>query len=118
LTSKDDALDVLDRVDLSNRYQLGLGRVETRDITGDGFDELILEAAAGDHSDLLVYSLSAGFFDKVVDLFSRLDHGAEHWTQKLDLARTLRERGNRFCFVKTSQNHVSHPCYPPFFGRQ
>jgi hypothetical protein len=122
LTWMDDNLVVLDREDLFYGYQLGLRRLEVQDLTGDGFDELLLEATTAEsrcgYSYLLIYSLSGGFFDKVLLVCSQVDCGQERWRLDLDIRRTVRERGKRFCFVKTSQNKVSRLCYPSMARRQ
>jgi hypothetical protein len=95
-------------------------------VTGASEEELVIESDYGDAtrfgSDLRVFNLAHGHFLELVDVPSRVYIAvkAEAWTQSLDIARTLAQQGDRFCFVKTvyaaeqrwfATPLVTKPCY-------
>jgi hypothetical protein len=81
-------------------------RIDVGDFDGDGVNELIIESDWGGAgtigSSLLVFDLSHGGFEEILDTTSRLQHAGEDWyTQVLDVDRTRQRRGAEFCFTKT-----------------
>jgi hypothetical protein len=72
-------------------------------------------------SDLLVFDLSEGRLDEVLNTESRLQYMTDDWdTQTLDLSRTRENHGQRFCFSKMTlfeegkafrPPRVTRPCY-------
>ena len=94
-------------------------------------DTLLVESDSGGGTAadviLKVFDLSRGKLEEILNTFSRMDndaydeeHHTEHYTQILNLPRTWRSHGNRFCFVKTltfendrrlNPPRVTHPCY-------
>ena len=103
--------------------------VQLVDLTGDGVPELLIESDVGDAlrtaSLLYVYDLSEGDFHQLLAKPTRWHGEPEEdtvWTQTLDIPRTLREHGKRFCFEKTlyadsgkwfPSPRINRPCYPP-----
>ena len=103
-----------------------LERIELTRVTGASDDELVVESDSGNEtrfaSDLRVFNLTGGHFAELLNVPSRVYIAvkAEAWTQELDIRRTLTERGDRFCFVKTvyaaeqrwfATPLVTRPCY-------
>ena len=90
-----------------------------------GADELVVESDSGGAgtvaSDLLVFDLSKGRLDEVLNTASRMQYMTDDWyTQTLDLRRTRQSHGQRFCFSKTTlfesgkafrSPQVTRPCY-------
>jgi len=89
------------------------------DLTGDGFDELLVESdwgGAGTRvNELHVFDLRRGHFDEILAEYSSIQSDEETYTQKLDVARTRLNRGALFCFIKSSGSgkrvRISTPCY-------
>ena len=95
------------------------------DLTGDGVDELVVESDFGGAgvggTSVQVFDLNNGHFQELLNTDSALeDSDQEGFTQTLDIGATVRSRGQRFCFSKTTlfekgrwfkSPQVSHPCY-------
>jgi len=95
------------------------------DLTGDGFDELLVESdwgGAGTRvNELHVFDLRRGHFDEVLAGYSSIDSSDEEgFSQKLDVPRTRQSHGQQFCFEKSlrfengvtfSKPKLSRPCY-------
>jgi hypothetical protein len=104
--------------------------IQLVDLTGDGTPELLIESDTGDGvrtaSLLYIYDLSEGnlhqLFTTQTRWYSEPGEQDEVWTQRLDVPRTLRVRGKRFCFEKIlyadsgkwfTTPKVRRPCYAP-----
>lgn len=118
--------EIAERYPLETAKHHHLERIEVTRVTGASDDELVIESDSGDESrfgsDLRVFHLASGHFLELLNVPSRVYIAvkAEAWTQDLDIAKTLMQRGERFCFVKTlyaaeqrwlSTPLVSRPCY-------
>lgn len=127
LTGEGEARDVLEMKVLDTFRHYAFQSIQLVDLTGDGIAELAIESDTGDgvqtSSNLLIYDLAEGHFRRLVAVPTRwvLEPNEDQvWTQTLDVTRTLREHGKRFCFEKTvyadsgkklSSPRVSRPCY-------
>ncbi len=110
----------------ARRHHL-LNSIAIGDWSGDGRKELAVESDSGDvermESRLHVFDLSRGYFFETLNVPTRMKIAvrAEQWTQTLDIARTLDQHGEQFCFEKTvyaaglrmlTPPEVTEPCYP------
>jgi hypothetical protein len=99
--------EIKERYLLSTAKHHHLEAIQLARVTGASDDELVIESDAGDGnrfaSDLRVFNLAGGRFQELLNVPSRVYIAlkAEAWTQSLDIARTLTQQGDRFCFVKT-----------------
>jgi hypothetical protein len=110
---------------LETVHHHSLQGIRLLDLTGDGAYELVIESNAGGAgtagSHLLVFDLSEGRLDEVLNTESRMQYMTSDWyTQTLDLRRTRDSHGQRFCFAKTTlfeageafrPPRVTRPCY-------
>lgn len=110
---------------LATVHHHSLQGIRLLDLTGVGADELVIESNFGGAettgSVLLVFDLSKGRLDEVLDTESRIQYMTDDWyTQTLDLSRTRESHGQRFCFSKTTlveagkvfrTPRVTRPCY-------
>lgn len=72
-------------------------------------------------SSLLIFDLSRGSFEEILETTSRVQYLTQDWfTQVLDVNRTRPRRGAEFCFTKTvlfemgkayHPARVTKPCY-------
>lgn len=93
---------------LETMHHSRLQDVSMLDLTGDGVDELLVDSHTGGAgtvmSNVLVFGVVEGQLHLLVDVPSRLQsglEGMEQFTQVLDVAETVQQRGERFCFAKT-----------------
>lgn len=120
-----DAWRVTENRDLDTQHHAGLERVELTDVSGDGTDDLLIESDWGGAgtagSSLLIFSLQEGRLTQELEVVSRMEGLDESFTQPLDLGRTRKTQGKRFCFTKTDlgsngqlyrDRPISRPCYP------
>lgn len=110
---------------LETVHHHSLQGIRLLDLTGERADDLIIESNAGGAgtvvSDLLIFDLSKGRLDEVLNTESRMQHMTDDWyTQTLDLSRTRESHGQRFCFSETTlfeagkafrPPRVTRPCY-------
>jgi len=110
---------------LETTHHSSIQRIELVDLVGAGTDELVIESSYGGAgtagSSLQVFDLSQGRFDELLDTNSRLEYqDLEGYTQVLDVERTVHNRGQLFCVLKSTlfENgkwfdppRVSRPCY-------
>lgn len=110
---------------LKTVHRDSLQGIRLLDVTGEGADELVVESNSGGAgtagSDLLVFDISKGRLDEVLNTESRMQYMTDDWyTQTLDLSRTRESHGQRFCFSKTTlfeagkafrPPQVTRPCY-------
>jgi len=95
------------------------------DLTGDGVDELVVESDFGGAetwgTTLTVFDLTQAKFNEIFSTTSRIGFSTDDmYKQVLDVPRTIQQRGERFCFTKTTMveatevfrpPRVSRPCY-------
>lgn len=112
-------------VSAGNVHHSSLQGIRLLDLTGEGANELVIESDSGGAgtagSDLLVFDLSKGRLDEVLNTESRMQYLTDDWyTQTLDLSRTRESHGQQFCFSKTTlfeagkafrPPRVTRPCY-------
>ena len=110
---------------LETVHHHSLQGIRLLDLTGEGAHELVIESNSGGAgtaaSDLLVFDLSKGHLDEVLNTETRMQHMTDYWyTQTMNLSRTRQSHGQRFCFSKTTlfeagkafrPPRVSRPCY-------
>jgi hypothetical protein len=135
LTGEGTEREVLEITVLDAWRHYAFQSVQLVDLTGDGIPELAIESDSGDgvqtSSHLYIYDLSEGYLHRLFTTTTRWHSEPDEvrvaaeddvWTQTLDVARTLHERGKRFCFEKTAyadsgkwfpSPKVSRPCYAP-----
>ncbi len=115
---------------LETTHHSSLQSVRLMDLTAEGSKELVIESNSGGagtiESDLLVFDLSKGRINEVLNTPSRMQYMTDDWyTQTLDLSRTRESHGQRFCFVKTTlfesgkglqPPRVTCPCYQRGYG--
>lgn len=124
-----DGWEVRERLTLETIRHRQLESVAWLNLTGTGYEELVVESDSGSPtedrfgSDLHIFNLTLGRFQELLEVPSR-SHAtatADTWTQTLDVPSTLRSHGGRFCFVKIvyAAGHrwlrtpqVSQACYP------
>jgi hypothetical protein len=120
-------LQVAERFLLDPQKHESLQNVQLADLTGDGSQELIVESDFGEPqsngSTILIFDLSQGRLDQVLEHASRMVStvlGEEVYKQDLDVSRTLRMKGEQFCFTRTVYGEeakwfpspkVTRPCY-------
>jgi len=129
LTGEGEHRELLESKLLDTFRHYAVQSIQLVDLTGDGIPELAIESDSGNavqtSSHLYVYDLSEGYFHQLLRIPTRWHSEPEDdtvWTQTLDIPRTLREGGKRFCFEKTvladsgkwfPSARVSRPCYKP-----
>jgi hypothetical protein len=129
LTGEGKDREVLEITALDTWRHYAFQSVQLVDLTGDGIPELAIESDTGNGvrtaSVLSIYDLSEGSFHQLYRAPTRWHSEMEEdtvWTQTLDIPRTLREHGKRFCFEKTvyadsgkwfPSPKVTRPCYAP-----
>jgi hypothetical protein len=110
---------------LETVHHHSLQGIRLLDLTGVGANQLVIESNSGGAgtagSNLLVFDLTNGRLDEVLDTESRMQYMTDDWyTQTLDLSRTREGHGQRFCFSKTTlfeagkafrPPRVTRPCY-------
>lgn len=107
---------------LPTQHHNGVQSVRLADVTGDGFEELLLEADIGGagavFSVLSIFRLSKGKLEKWFEapvLASHFEEG--EYQQTLDIARTRSGRGARVCFTKTTWREGRRRFEPPRVSR-
>jgi hypothetical protein len=120
---------ILERKTLDTAQHQQLESVWWCNLTGSGYEELLIESDSGEGtsvrfgSDLYIFDLTTGRFKELLRVPSRIEimSTAGAWTQTLDVARTRLQHGERFCFTKTvlAADHEWFPeprpapvCYP------
>lgn len=108
---------VRDKYLLETTHHGGIEGVRLADFKGDRANELIIESDWGGAgtigSSLLVFDLSHGEFEEILDTTSRVQYEDQDWyTQVLDIDRTLQHRGAEFCFTKTVLFEMGRPYHP------
>jgi hypothetical protein len=117
--------DLRDQYLLETMHHSSLQRVELLDLTGDGVGELVIESNFGGAgtwgTSLQVFDLTHGRFNELLLTDSRLEYmDQERYTKSLDVDRTLRSHGQRFCFTNTilleegkafKPPRLESPCY-------
>ncbi len=127
LVREDGKLHVTQRFLLDAAKHEALQNVQLADLTGDGWQELVVESDFGDPqsngSTILIFDLSNGRLGEVLEHASRMYAtvmGEELYKQELDVSRTLRMKGEQFCFTRTVYGEegkwfpspkVTKPCY-------
>lgn len=107
---------------LETVHHHSLQGIRLLDLTGEGADELVIESNSGGAgtagSDLLVFDLSKGRLDEVLNTESRMQYMTDDWyTQTMDLSRTRQNHGQRFCFSKTTLFEAGKAFRPPRITR-
>jgi hypothetical protein len=107
---------------LETVHHHSLQGIRLLDLTGEGADELVIESNSGGAgtagSDLLVFDLSKGRLDEVLNTESRMQYMTDDWyTQTMDLSRTRQTHGQRFCFSKTTLFEAGKAFRPPRITR-
>lgn len=113
---------VEERYLLETVHHHSLQGIRLLDLTGEGADELVIESNSGGAgtagSDLLVFDLSKGRLDEVLNTESRMQYMTDDWyTQTMDLSRTRQNHGQRFCFSKTTLFEAGKAFRPPRITR-
>jgi len=122
-----EKLQVTERFLLDAQKHESLHNVQLLDLTGDGSAELIVESEVGDPqrigSAILIFDLSQGRLEEILEQVSRMHAKspvAELYKQELDVSRSLRMKGEQFCFTRTVYREdgvwfpnpkVTKPCY-------
>ncbi len=124
---------VADRPKITDRFLLdaqkheALQNVMLTDLTGDGVEELIVESDSGDPqstaSIISIFDLRGEKLEQILEHASRMYAkmmGEELYKQELDISRSLKMKGEQFCFTRTvyvedgkwyGQPKVTRPCY-------
>jgi hypothetical protein len=113
---------VEERYLLESGHHHSLQGIRLLDLTGEGADELVIESDSGgagtSGSDLLVFDLSKGRLNEVLNTESRMQYMTDDWyTQTMDLSRTRQNHGQRFCFSKTTLFEAGKAFRPPRITR-
>lgn len=125
-TSGDSGWRVVEELEFDTQHHSGFERIELADLDGNGVDELLLESdwggAAIVGSNLHIFSLQDGRFERWLHTTARVQGIEESSIQMLDIPQTKATNGKLFCFSKTDfagpelqvyrTPRVSRPCYP------
>lgn len=120
-----DSWEIYNTYLLRASHHFSVQRIELLDLTGDGVQELVAESDFGGagsvSSSLQVFDLTHGDLEELVSTNSRLEYmDEEKYTQVLDVDRTRKAHGQRFCTLKTTlfekgmwfkPPRVTRPCY-------
>jgi hypothetical protein len=110
---------------LETMHHSSLQAIRMLDLIGDGVDELVVESDFGGAgtagTNLIVFDLTQNKFEEIFSTTSRISFETDDmYKQMLDVPRTLQQRGERFCFTKTTmveatevfqRPRVTKPCY-------
>lgn len=113
---------------LDSTHHSAVYSIRMLDLDSNGTRELVVESNSGGscqtESDLIVFSFTAGCIRRVLDVPSRLETCLpvdSEYVQELDVPRTIRAHGSKFCFTKRTyvengrrleEPRVSRLCYP------
>ncbi len=114
--------ELQDRYLLETMHHGSLQRIALLDLTGDGVGELVVESDFGGAgtwgTSLQVFDLTDRRFNELLLTDSRLEYmGEESYIQSLDVDRTLRSHGQRFCFTKATLIEEGKAFKPPRLER-
>jgi hypothetical protein len=103
---------------LETEHHFSLQAIRLLDLTGDGVDELVVESDFGGAetwgTNLIVFGLNEAKFDEVFSTTSRITFSTDDmYKQVLDVPRTLQQRGDRYCFTKTTMVEATETFRPP-----
>jgi hypothetical protein len=98
---------VKERYLLETAHHGSLQGIRLLDLTGEGPDKLVIESDSGGagtaESDMHIFDLSTGRLDEVLNTPSRMQYMTDdRYTQTLDVNGTRENRGQQFCFSKTT----------------
>jgi len=118
LTNVDGTLKVGEQYLLETMHHFSLQAIRMLDLTGDGVDELVVESDFGGAgtwgTNLIVFDLSQSKFEEVFSTTSRISFEIDDmYRQVLDVPRTLQQRGERYCFTKTTMIEATEAFRPP-----
>jgi hypothetical protein len=87
------------------------------DLNGDGVDELVVESDFGGAGTwgtrFLVFEPRHNKFEEIFSGTSRISYEIDDiYKEVLDVPKTLRQRGERFCFTKTTMVEATETFYP------
>jgi hypothetical protein len=99
-------------------HHSSLQAIRMLDLTGDGVDELVVESDFGGAgtagTNLIVFDLTQNKFEEIFSTTSRISFETDDmYKQMLDVPRTLQQRGERFCFTKTTMVEATEVFRPP-----
>lgn len=118
LANVDGTWKVGERYLLETMHHFSLQTIRMLDLTGDGVDKLVIESDFGGaetwSTNLLVFDLARIEFEEVFSITSRIAFSTDDmYKQVLDVPRTLQQRGERFCFTKTTIIEATEAFRPP-----
>lgn len=117
LAPSDGKWEVRERFYLNSSYHHQLESIRWINLTGSGYEEFVVESDLADGDRLCSYvhilNLTLGRFEELLVVPTRVHIASkgETWTQALDIPNTVKEHGQRFCFVKTV-SAVEHHWFP------
>jgi len=129
LANVDGTWTVRDQYLLETMHHFSLQAIRMLDL-GAGVDELIIESDSGGagtwDSNFLIFDLRQPKFHEIFRTTSRLSRWTDDmYKEVLDVSKTVRRRGERFCFTKTTMieaeetfrpPRITRPCYRPDEG--
>lgn len=103
---------------LETLHHWSLQAIRMLDLTGDGVDELVVESDFGGAetwgTNLIVFDLTQSKFEEIFSTTSRITFSIDDmYKQVLDVPRTLQQRGDRYCFTKTTMVEATETFRPP-----
>ncbi len=118
LANIDGTWRVGERYLLETEHHFSLQAIRMLDLTGDGVDKLVVESDFGGAetwgTNLVVFDLTQGEFEEIFSTTSRIAFSTDDmYKQVLDVPRTVQQRGNRYCFTKTTMIEATEAFRPP-----
>jgi hypothetical protein len=103
---------------LETEHHFSVQSIRMLDLNGDGVDELFVESDFGGAetwgTNLTVFDLTQAKFEEIFSTTSRISFSTDdEYKQVLDVPRTLQQRGERFCFTKTTMIEATEAFRPP-----
>jgi uncharacterized tellurite resistance protein B-like protein len=122
LANVDGTVKVGEQYLLETVHHFSLQAIRMLDLTGDGIDELVVESDFGGAgtwgTNLTVFDLTQAKFEEMFSTDSRTSFETDDmYKQVLDVPRTLQQRGERFCFTKTTMVEATEAFRPPRITR-
>ncbi len=118
LTNADGTWKITEWYLLETEHHFSVQAIRMLDLTGAGVDELVVESDFGGAgtwgTNLTVFDLTQGKFDEIFSTTSRISFWTDDlYKQVLDVPRTIQQRGERFCFTKTTMVEATEAFRPP-----
>jgi hypothetical protein len=118
LANTDGTWQVGDQYLLETVHHFSLPTIRMLDLTGDGVDELVVESDFGGAetwgTNITVFDLTHAKFEELFSADSRISFSTDdEYKQILDVPKTIQQRGERFCFTKTTMVEATETFRPP-----